>query len=125
MEEPADVLVDGEVAGTVTASAPRYRPRTGGEGAPEGSRFALVKIRYDATTPLSYRAADWLVVDADGGRHPAAAAQPNEALGEGDLEAGAAAEASLAFEVPADVNVSAIVLRAPGGGRDLLAFRVP
>ncbi len=28
----------------------------------------MVEVRYDATAPLSYRAADWLVVTVDGGR---------------------------------------------------------
>lgn len=123
--QPAGILVDGEVAGTVTVSAPRYRPRTGGERAPAGSRFALVEIRYAATAPLSYSASRWLVVDAAGGRHPAGAVQPNDGLGEGDLAAGAAADGRVAFQLPADVDIRAIVLRPEGGGRDLLAFRVP
>ncbi len=122
---PADILMEGEVVGTVTATAPRYRPRLAGEQAPEGSRFAVVQIAYEATAPLTYRPADWLVVDVDGGRHPVAAVQPKQPLGEGSLEAGAAASGPVAFEVPANVNVRAIVLRPQDAGRDLLAFRVP
>lgn len=119
-----DLMLGGEVVGTVSASAPSYRARVRRQRASDGDRFAVVEIRYSATAALSYRAADWLVVDVEGGRHPAASVQPNEALGEGDLEAGGAANGPVAFEVPADANVRAIVLR-PEGGRDLLAFRVP
>jgi len=122
---PADLLVDGQPAGTVTASVPKYRPRLAGQGAPEGRRFAVVQIAYAATAPLTYRPADWLVVDADGGRHPVAAVQPKQPLGEGSLEAGAAASGPVAFAVPANVDVRAIVLRPQDAGRDLLAFRVP
>ena len=122
---PADVLVDGRVVGTVTASAPTYRTRLAGEAAPAGSRFAVVEIRYDATGTLSYRAVDWLVVDVNGGRHEIAATQPSRALGQGDLAAGANVSGRIAFQVPAGANVQDIVLRPEGGGRDLVAFRVP
>lgn len=125
VDTPADVVLDGQVMGNVTASAPRYRPRLSGQRAPEGTRFAVVQIRYMATAPLSYRAADWLVVDVGGGRHPVAAVQASEALAAGDLEAGATAEGPIAFQVPADTNVAAIVFRPEAAGRDLLAFRVP
>jgi len=122
---PADVLIDGQVRGTVTASAPSYRSRLAGEAAPAGSRFAVVEVRYDATAPLSYRAVDWLVVDVNGGRHEIAATQPSRALGQGDLAAGANVSGRIAFQVPAGANVQDIVLRPEGGGRDLVAFRVP
>ncbi len=125
MGTSVQVLVDGAVVGTVTASAPTYRPRLAGEAAPAGSRFAVVEIRYDATAPLSYRAADWLVVTVDGGRHGPAAVQLEEALAQGELGAGANVSGPVAFQVPADANVRAIVLRPPNGGRDLHAFRVP
>lgn len=118
-------MVDGVVAGTVTAAAPNYRPRMAGEPAPDGRRFAVVRVSYDATAPLSYRAADWLVVDVDGGRHEIAQTQPGRALGQGDLAAGETVSGAVAFQVPAGVNVRTIVLRPEGGGRDLLAFRVP
>ena len=109
----------------MTAAAPTYRPRLAGEAAPAGSRFAVVEIRYDATAPLSYRSADWLVVDVNGGRHEPAAVQPGNALTQGDLAAGADVSGPVAFQVPAGADVRAIVLRPAAGGRDLHAFRVP
>jgi hypothetical protein len=122
---PAELLVEGDVVGTVTASAPRYRGRLAGQRAPEGSRFAIVQIDYEATAALSFRTADWLLVDTDGVRHSPAEVQAAGPLGEGDLEAGATASGSIAFQVRSDSDVAAIVLRPEGAASDALAFQVP
>ena len=122
---PAELLVEGDAVGTVTATAPRYRGRAEGQRAPEGSRFAVVQISYEATAPLSYRTADWIVVDTDGSRHSPAEVQAEGPLGDGDLEASETATGTITFQVPSDADVAAIVLRLEGAASDLLAFQVP
>ena len=121
---PAQLVFGGQPVGNVTVGPPDYKRRLNGARAPAGQRWAIVPVTYTAFAPFDFRAADWQVVDAAGARHGWALTDPQPPLGAGTLERGASITGNVTFQVPAGVNVAAIVLRTEAGA-DLIVFRAP
>lgn len=109
--------------GTVEVSAPISRQRVNGRAAPEGTGWIVIRVRYEATEPISYRASDWQLEDDGGSRNTRHDIDSTPPLGAGQLGAGEVATGTVTFAVPEGRDITAVVLT--DGAQDVVIFRVP
>ncbi len=118
-------MVGGQQVGTVTALSISYTDTVAKHPAPNGQRWAVVKVQYSATAELKYDAFDWEVRDRSGQRHDWAGYDPTPALGSAmTLKAGHQVTGYVSFKVPATTPVRSIILRS-SDLKDLIVFQVP
>ena len=121
---PADLVVDDETVGTVTVDGIGFQRRVGSDRAPNGMRFAVVAVTYTASASLEVDPAAWQVETGGGERVDSSDAQPTGALEAGTLDADEEASGGIAFLVPQQGQLQAVVLRSEDGS-DAIVFEVP
>jgi hypothetical protein len=113
--DPVDVLVDGNVVGSVTVNELKWPAKINGQDAPAGSLWLTADVTYDASEgDVTYSSGDWTLIDAS---HvviePSLTTQKAPALTTGTASDGTKQEGFVTFLVPSDTTV---VLRYSSGG---------
>lgn len=99
------------------------RQRVNGRPAPAGTGWIVIRVRYEATESVGYRAADRQLEDDGGTPYPRDEIEATPPLGAGQIEARESAEGTVTFAVPEGRGISAIVLT--DGPDDRVSFGVP
>lgn len=121
---PADVIVEGRVAGQATVLSARYSRSLQGKSAPNGQRWLLVSIRLTATDNVLYDENSWAAIDTAGASHGWRGSDPGPSLGQGSLNAGQTRTGNVTFQVPAKRGIASLVLEADDGSQ-LVVVKLP
>jgi hypothetical protein len=111
--EPVNVVVGGNVVGTVTVKSIHWPTSVKGTNPPRGTQWLAIDLAYDASEgDISYSTGDWTLVDEQRNVVVPATVQKPPELGSGTLTSGNEKEAWVTFLVPTDQQV---VLRFTNG----------
>ena len=119
MGETIPMFIDGRRVGGVVVESFQVGELPGVD-LPAGARIMVLSVRYLTAFGMSYDAADWVVVDADGTRYPSLGDRaPAPALESGRIAAGESITGNVAFIRERRVAIEELVL-TDGAGRDLV-----
>ncbi len=123
--DPAPIFERGQEVGSVTIESAAYRSRIAGQDPAAGRRWLRVSLTYRATATLTYEAARWSALDANGKRHPwTGIASTAPSLGGGSLDPGHSRTGYVVISVPARVATVALVLQ-DADGHDVIVAALP
>ncbi len=113
--DPVDVVVEGNVVGSVTVKELRWPARVNGDDPPSGNLWLTADVTYDASEgDVDYSSSDWTLIDsAHVMIEPSVSTQKAPALGSGTVSDGNKQEGFVTFLVPTDTTV---VLHFASGG---------
>lgn len=121
---PANVVINGQVAGQATVLSARYNRTLEGKAAPGGKRWLLISVRLAATGTWTYDENFWSALDTSGASYGWRGSDPDPSLGQGSLNAGQTITGNVTFQVPIKPVIASLVLGADDGSQ-LVVVKLP
>jgi hypothetical protein len=121
---PANVIVDGQVAGQATVLSAKYSRSLQGKTPPAGMRYLLVSVKLTATGTMAYDENSWSAIDTAGKSYGWRGSDPSPSLGNGSLAPGATRIGNVTFQVPNKPGIASLALGA-GDGSQLVVVNLP
>jgi hypothetical protein len=121
---PADLIVNGQVAGQATVLSARYGRFVQGKPPPKGMRWLLVRVQLTATATLPFDENLWTAIDARSAPYGWRGYDPPPSLGRGTLQAGDTRAGYVTFQVPARRRIVSLSLESDDG-TPLVVVRLP
>ncbi len=121
---PANIIIEGQVAGQATVLSAKYNRALQGKNAPSGMRWLLISVKLTATSTMAYDENFWSAVDTAGKSYGWRGSDPPPSLGNGSLDAGQTRTGNVTFQVPNKPAIASVALGA-GDGSQLVVVKLP
>jgi hypothetical protein len=121
---PANLIVDGQVAGQATVLSAKFSRSLQGKAAPTGMRYLLISVKLAATGSMAYDENFWTAIDTAGKSYGWRGSDPSPSLGNGSLAPGATLTGNVTFQVPNKPGIASVALEA-GDGSQLVVVTLP